>query len=162
MSARRFWLLPLVILLLVPVAGCRSGAPDAASDGEERSGAGKEEKKARKPFRQVLPTVAFEMMHDSPTMSVLDVRTVSERNSEGYINNSNSYPLESLKLDVSSLEILKGRTFLVFDSGAQNDDRARQAVLLLRSAGWHEAVLLEGGLASWRRFGFGVVGGTVD
>jgi rhodanese-related sulfurtransferase len=102
------------------------------------------------------------MMHDSPTIDILDVRSLSERRAEGHISKSQSWPFDELKGGLAELEPLRRRTFLVYDSGAEGDDRAKRAVLLLRSEGWPEAVLLEGGLVLWRRYGFGVIGGTVD
>lgn len=107
-------------------------------------------------FRKVTAPVAFEMMHDSPQMPVLDVRPAEEFHGPlGHVRGALNVPLTELQERLAELSFLRGQTFLVYCTGHECDPRALE---LLEAKGFEDAILLHGGIEAWLDAGFGTVG----
>ncbi len=114
----------------------------------------------RRSYRKVLPPVAFEMLRDTPELVSVDLREYDEYTS-GHLNHAFSLPLSQLEWRVDELRALRDSTFLVYCRNA-GDDCGERGVLELRQRGYRDAVLIEGGIDGWRRYGYGTVIGSED
>ncbi len=110
----------------------------------------------REVFRQVTAPVAFEMMHDFPSLPVLDLRPAADFHGEhGHIRGAVNVPLAHLDELLRDIAYLRGQTFLVY---CEADECEPQALDYLRGQGFDNAMLLHGGILAWLGTGFGTVG----
>lgn len=111
------------------------------------------------PGRRVRPPVAFEMLSDAPSLTVVDLRRPEEFGGPlGHLARARNIPLERLPDSLEQLDYLRELTFLVYCRGW--DDCGDEAMRLLIGRGFYDAVLMEGGIEAWLRDGFGTVGGV--
>ena len=95
MTRRRCFAGALLLLAVLPLAGCRS-----LRDRE------------RPPFRRVSAPVAFEIMRDSPWMLVLDLRTPQAFNGDtGHLYRALNIPLARLSFDLGKISLWRDETF---------------------------------------------------
>jgi NADPH-dependent 2,4-dienoyl-CoA reductase/sulfur reductase-like enzyme/rhodanese-related sulfurtransferase/TusA-related sulfurtransferase len=95
---------------------------------------------------------------DSPSL-VVDVRTPSEYRQTGYIKDSKLIPLGELMRDLGKLEQYKDKEVVVLCAVG---GRSYMAAQLLAREGFKDVRNLVGGIKSWIRNGFPVVGGIMD
>ena len=108
-------------------------------------------------FRRVLPPVAFEMLRDTPDLLILDLRQPEEfHGALGHIFHSRNIPLPQLPFRLAELSGYRDRTFLVYCR--RDDECGPTGMAILASSGFHNAVLLDGGIQRWIADGFGTVG----
>jgi rhodanese-related sulfurtransferase len=137
MTLRRLLLCLLIGLLLL--AGCRSLR-----------------KRERPPFRKVTPSVAFEILRDSPDVLILDLRTRQEfLGDAGHIFRSRNIPLERLPDRMPEIAAFRDDTFLVYCRAANPCGEEGMAILV--SSGFENAILIDGGIDGWIRAGFRTV-----
>jgi rhodanese-related sulfurtransferase len=126
--------------LLLAAGGCRSSRGDAENPG----------------FR-VRPPVAFEMLLDAPSLTILDLRQPGEFEGDlGHVYRAWNVPLEELPDRLSELGWLADQTFLVYCRGG--DDCGERAMRIFLEKGFRDAVLIEGGVEAWLRDGYTTVG----
>ena len=77
--------------------------------------------------------------------TVLDIRTADEF-AKGHLRDAKNIPLADLASRIGELDKLKGRTVVVV---CQTGARADKAVRQLKTAGFEDAVVLDGGIAAW-------------
>jgi rhodanese-related sulfurtransferase len=139
MTRRRRLAGALLLMTLLPLAGCRSLRRD----------------RERPPFRRVSAPVAFEIMRDSPSMLVLDLRTAQAFNSDtGHLYRALNIPLARLSYDLGKISLWRDETFLVYCDTAQC---AEEGMAVLATSGFDNAILLDGGIDSWIAKGFKTV-----
>lgn len=137
MNMRRALTLSLLGLLLL--AGCRSFR-----------------NRERPPFRKVIPPVAFEVLRDNPDVLVLDLRTRQEFLSDtGHIYRARNIPLERLPDRMLEIAAFRSDTFLVYCR--DGDTCGEEGMAILVSSGFENAILIEGGIDGWIRYGFRTV-----
>lgn len=141
------WLVGLGGLGMVVVAGgCASSAAPVAAQAPETS---------EQAFRRVRPAVAFEMLRDSPSLLVLDLRdTKAFRGPSGRLSRALNYPLAELPESVAALKRYHELTFLVY---CDTEECAVQGMRTLAEHGCRRAVLIDGGIAAWKKSGLGTV-----
>jgi len=133
-------LVPALLAAVVLVAGCGSGG---------KSG-------RKEVFRQVTAPVAFEMMHDTPGLTVLDLRPAAEFHGPlGHIRGALSVPWEHRDELLRDIAWLRDRTFLIY---CRVDECEPAAIDYYRSHGFDNAMLIHGGIEAWVGGGFGTVG----
>lgn len=130
----------LVLLLgTVLLAGCRSWR-----------------NRERPPFRKVSPPVAFEILRDSPDVLVLDLRTREEYLGDtGHIYRARNIPLDRLPERLLEIAPFRDDTFLVYCR--QGDTCGEEGMAILISSGFENAILIDGGIDGWIRYGFRTV-----
>jgi rhodanese-related sulfurtransferase len=133
---------------LLVLAACGSGGGKSAAEEPKRG------------YRSVLPPIAFEMLRDTPELVAVDLRE-HEEFLRGHLNHAFSLPLSQLDQRIEELKALRDSTFLVY-CRAEGDDCGERGVVELRLRGYRDAVLIEGGIEGWLRYGFGTVEGTED
>lgn len=122
--------------LIVLAAGCRSF--------RERE---------RPPFRKVSPAVAFEILRDSPDILVLDLRSRQEfLGDTGHIYQARNIPLNRLGDRLLEIAPFREDTFLVYCR--DKDTCGEEGMAILVSSGFENAILIEGGIDGWIRYGF--------
>jgi rhodanese-related sulfurtransferase len=144
MRSRLFPVVPLAIALavLLGAGGC-AGRKRAEPDSPP-------------PIRRVTAPVAFEMLRDNPEeLLVVDLREPDEyRGPLGHIHRARNLPLSQLPWRIVELAGYRRQTFLVY---CRNDDCGPRGMAILGASGFDNAVLLDGGIESWLRLGFGTV-----
>ena len=129
-------LLPALLLL----AGCSYFRPRDAQ---------------RQPYRKLGPSVAYELIRDNPEMLILDLRTPEEYDGEtGHLRRAQNIPLERLPYRLLEISSYRGETFLVY---CRADNCGDQAIAVLLSSGFENAILMDGGIDAWIRAGFKTV-----
>lgn len=132
-------LLPSLVLSLVLLPGCRAFR-----------------NRERPPFRKVAPSVAFEILRDSPDVLILDLRTRKEfLGDTGHIYRARNIPLERLPDRMLEIAPFRDDTFLVYCR--EGDSCGEEGMAILVSSGFENAILIEGGIDGWIRYGFRTV-----
>lgn len=110
----------------------------------------------RPPFRKISPAVAFEVLRDSPDVLVLDLRTRQEfLGDTGHIFRARNIPLERLSERLLEIAPFRDDTFLVY---CRADDKCgEEGMAILVSSGFENAILIDGGIDGWIRYGFRTV-----
>ena len=134
---------PVLVLLAFSVASCRTV--------RDRNG----DKVAA--FSRVRPPVAFEMLRDTPSLPILDLRSRFEFTGPlGHVRGARNVPLDELPERLSELVTLHERTFLVY---CDHGECGVEGLEILLAAGYGEAILMDGGIDAWVLDGFGTVTG---
>ena len=137
MNMRRVFVLLLLSLVLLP--GCRAFR-----------------NRERPPFRKITPPVAFEVLRDNPDILVLDLRTRTEFLSDtGHIYRARNLPLERLPDRMLEIAPFRDDTFLVYCR--ESDSCGEEGMAILVSSGFENAILIDGGIDGWIRYGFRTV-----
>jgi len=137
MNMRRALALLLLSLVLLP--GCRAFR-----------------NRERPPFRKVSPPIAFEILRDSPDVLILDLRTRKEfLGDTGHIYRARNIPLERLPDRMLEIAPFRDDTFLVYCR--EGDSCGEEGMAILVSSGFENAILVDGGIDGWIRFGFRTV-----
>ena len=134
--------IPLLVLLLVLLlpGGCSYLRPRDAQ---------------RQSYRKLSPPVAYELIRDNPDMLILDLRTPEEFNGEtGHLRRAQNIPLEKLPYRLLEISSYRPETFLVY---CRPDPCGDQAIAVLLSSGFENAILMDGGIDAWIRAGFKTV-----
>jgi rhodanese-related sulfurtransferase len=109
----------------------------------------------RPPYRKLSPPVAFEMVRDNPEMLILDLRPPEEYNGEtGHLRRARNIPLNRLPYRLLEIDAFRDDTILVYCGTAECGERGMN---VLRSSGFEDAVLMDGGIEGWIREGFKTV-----
>lgn len=132
----------LAALLLV---ACSGRVPRQAATGESKA--------PRDDFRRVRPTVAFELLRDSPEdMLILDLRTPDEYFGPlGHLRDARNLPLVELPERLHEITAYRRQTILIY---CRNDECGVEGVRLLRDRGFENPVLMEGGVEGWVEAGY--------
>lgn len=141
MNMRKAFALLLLGLVssLVVLAGCRSFR-----------------NRERPPFRKITPPVAFEVLRDNPDILILDLRTRREfLGDTGHIYRSRNIPLERLPDRMLEIAPFRDDTFLVYCR--EGDTCGEEGMAILVSSGFENAILIDGGIDGWIRYGFRTV-----
>ncbi|HVG06471.1 MAG TPA: rhodanese-like domain-containing protein [Thermoanaerobaculia bacterium] len=110
----------------------------------------------RPPFRKVTPPVAFEVLRDNPDILIMDLRTRNEfLGDTGHIYRARNIPLERLPGRILEIAPFRDDTFLVYCR--ENDSCGEEGMAILISSGFENAILIEGGIDGWIRYGFRTV-----
>jgi rhodanese-related sulfurtransferase len=110
----------------------------------------------RPPYRKLSPPVAYELIRDNPGMLILDLRKPEEFDGPtGHVRGSTNIPLERLPYRMLEISTYREETFLVYCRRA--GECSQQAMGILLSSGFENAILMEGGIDSWIRAGFRTV-----
>jgi rhodanese-related sulfurtransferase len=129
----------LLLLSLVLMPGCRSFR-----------------NRERPPFRKVSPPVAFEILRDNPDILILDLRTRNEfLGDTGHIFRARNIPLERLPERMLEIAPFRDDTFLVYCR--ESDSCGEEGMAILVSSGFENAMLVDGGIDGWIRYGFRTV-----
>jgi rhodanese-related sulfurtransferase len=137
MNMRKVFALLLLSLVLLP--GCRSWR-----------------NRERPPFRKITPPVAFEVLRDSPDILVVDLRTRQEfLGDTGHIFRARNIPLERLPDRMLEIAPFRDDTFLVYCR--ESDSCGEEGMAILVSSGFENAILIDGGIDGWIRYGFRTV-----
>ena len=137
MNMRRAFALLLLSLALLP--GCRSFR-----------------NRERPPFRKITPPVAFEVLRDNPDILILDLRTRQEfLGDTGHIYRARNIPLERLPERMLEIAPFRDDTFLVYCR--EGDSCGEEGMAILVSSGFENAILIDGGIDGWIRYGFRTV-----
>lgn len=142
-ACRPRWTIPLLVLLLAVLLlpGCSYLRRRQAN---------------RPPYRKLSPSVAYELIRDNPGILVLDLRTPQEFDGPtGHVRGASNIPLERLPYRMLEIATYRQETFLVYCRRA--GDCAGQGMAILRSSGFENAILMDGGIDSWIRAGFRTV-----
>lgn len=141
MNMRRVFALLLLSLVLsfVMLLGCRAFR-----------------NRERPPFRKITPPVAFEVLRDNPDILILDLRTRQEFLSDtGHIYSARNIPLERLPDRMLEIAPFRDDTFLVYCR--EDDSCGEEGMAILISSGFDNAILIDGGIDGWIRYGFRTV-----
>ena len=112
-------------------------------------------KRERPPFRKVSPSVAFEILRDSPDVLILDLRPRQEfLGDTGHIFRARNIPLERLPERMQEIAPFRNDTFLVY---CRADSCGEEGMVILVSSGFENAILIDGGIDGWIRDGFRTV-----
>jgi len=110
----------------------------------------------RPPFRKVTPPVAFEVLRDNPDILIMDLRTRKEfLGDTGHIYRARSIPLERLPDRMLEIAPFRDDTFLVYCR--ESDSCGEEGMAILISSGFENAILIDGGIDGWIRYGFRTV-----
>ena len=111
---------------------------------------------AKRPlYKKLSPTIAYEIMRDSPDMLVLDLRTPQEYNSEtGHLRRAQNIPLERLPFRLLEISAFRDQTLLVY---CRADDCGPKGMEILLASGFENAILMDGGIDAWIKAGFKTV-----
>lgn len=106
----------------------------------------------RPPFRKVAPSVAFEILRDTPDTPILDLRPPqSYVGDTGHIRNARNFPLTRLPFRLGEISAYRDETFLVYcDTVACGEE----GMAVLVSSGFENAILIDGGIDGWIDSGF--------
>lgn len=108
---------------------------------------------ARNGYRLVRPAVAFEMLRDSPELTIIDLRSRAGFSSQrGHIRGALNVPLEELVLSLDTLDDLKETAFLVY---CDDPSCAEEGIDILRRNGFRYPFVIAGGIDAWIDEGFG-------
>ena len=132
-------LLPSLVLSFVMLPGCRSWR-----------------NRERPPFRKITPPVAFEVLRDNPDILIVDLRTRQEfLGDTGHIYRARNIPLERLPDRMLEIAPFRDDTFLVYCR--ESDSCGEEGMAILVSSGFENAILIDGGIDGWIRYGFRTV-----
>jgi len=99
--------------------------------------------------------VAYEILRDSPETLILDLRTPQEfTGPEGHVKGAINIAEDRLRRLLLDISAYRGQTFLVYCGDASCGE---QAMELLVSSGYRDAILIQGGFAAWVEEGFDTV-----
>jgi len=113
-------------------------------------------KRERPPFRKVTPPVAFEVLRDNPDILIMDLRTRMEfLGDTGHIYRARNIPLERLPDRMLEIAPFRDDTFLVYCR--ESDSCGEEGMAILISSGFENAILIDGGIDGWIRYGFRTV-----
>jgi phage shock protein E len=130
----------LLILILPALGGCRSFR----------------HRHPRPPFQKVTPPIAFEIIRDTPDILILDLRTAQEfQGDTGHIYHARNVPLQLLARRLPEIMAWQEETLLVYCRAG--DHCGEEGVAFLKSKGFDNAVLIDGGIDGWIREGFRTV-----
>lgn len=108
------------------------------------------------PFRKVSPPVAFEILRDNPDVLVLDLRSRQEfLGDTGHVYRSRNIPLDRLAERLIEIAPFRDDTFLVYCR--TGDTCGEEGMAVLVSSGFENAILMDGGVDGWIRYGFRTV-----
>ncbi len=139
---RRLAVAVLILLALVPLAGCRS-----LRKRFHRSN--------RPPFRRLSPAVAYEVQRDSPGMLIIDLRTPEEfQGVAGHLPRARNIPLEELPYRLIEISGFREETLLVY---CRDTPCGEAGMRVLVASGFDDAMLLEGGIEGWLKAGYRTV-----
>lgn len=106
-------------------------------------------------FSEVAPTVAAEMMLDTPQIVVLDVRpSDAYRGPQGHIAGSLNTPFDSIERQLPELLPYQNQTVLVYGDTSTDGEVAARLLLV---AGFRNVVHMAGGLEGWIAKGYRTV-----
>ncbi len=106
-------------------------------------------------YKKLKPSVAYEMMRDSPQMLVIDLRSAQKFDGPtGHIREAKNIPVS--RLPYRLLEILPFREDTVFIY-CDTDECIEQGAKLLAASGFESIVGMAGGINAWIRDGFKTV-----
>lgn len=106
-------------------------------------------------YKKLKPSVAYEMMRDSPQMLVIDLRSAQKFDGPtGHVREAKSIPVS--RLPYRLLEILPFREDTVFIY-CDTDECIEQGAKLLAASGFESIVSMAGGINGWIRDGFKTV-----
>lgn len=144
-SGARLFGRALAVLLLVSLA--------AATLSCAATGRWLDRRRARRPpYRTVIPAVAAEIVRDTPTIFILDLRPEDDfQGPYGHLLGAVNIPLSRLPYHLLDLRVFGPDTFLVY---CDADECGRTAMTLLTASGFHQAILIGGGIYGWVREGF--------
>jgi rhodanese-related sulfurtransferase len=127
----------LVLATLASAAACRSGRSEPP------------------PFRKLRPAIAYEVLRDSPETPLLDLRPAAEFNgAHGHIKGAYNIPEERLPGRLVEIGAWRDQTFLVYCGDGRCGEEAMRVLL---SSGFRDAILILGGIEAWVADGFDVV-----
>lgn len=107
------------------------------------------------PYRKLSPPVAYELIRDNPEMLVIDLRKPEEYNGEtGHIRRARNIPVDLLPYRLLEISAYREETFLVY---CRADPCGAEGVADLRSSGFENVILMDGGIDAWIRAGFKTV-----
>ncbi len=107
------------------------------------------------PYRKLSPPVAYELIRDNPEMLILDLRKPGEYNGEsGHLRRSRNIPVDRLPYRLLEISAYRTETFLVY---CRADPCGAEGVADLRSSGFENAILMDGGIDAWIRAGYKTV-----
>jgi rhodanese-related sulfurtransferase len=108
------------------------------------------------PYRKLSPPVAYELIRDNPEMLILDLRKPGEYNGEsGHLRRARNIPVDRLPYRLLEISAYRTETFLVYCRGG--DPCGAEGVADLRSSGFENVILMDGGINAWIRAGFKTV-----
>lgn len=137
MNMRKVFALLFLSLVLMP--GCRAFR-----------------NRERPPFRKIKPPVAFEVLRDNPDVLIVDLRTRQEfLGDTGHIYSARNIPLERLPERILEIAPFRDDTFLVYCR--ESDSCGEEGMAILISSGFDNAILIDGGIDGWIRYGFRTV-----
>jgi rhodanese-related sulfurtransferase len=130
----------LLILILPALGGCRSFR----------------HRHPRPPFQKVTPPIAFEIIRDTPDILILDLRTPQEfLGDTGHVYHARNIPLQALPYRLLEISAWREETLLVYCRAG--DRCGDDGMAILKSSGFENAVLIDGGIDGWIRAGFRTV-----
>jgi rhodanese-related sulfurtransferase len=107
------------------------------------------------PYRKLSPPVAYELIRDNPEMLVIDLRKPEEYNGEtGHLRRALNIPVDRLPYRLLEISAYREETFLVY---CRADPCGAEGVADLRSSGFENVILMDGGIEAWIRTGFKTV-----
>ena len=106
-------------------------------------------------YAEVAPTIANEMILDSSSVVIVDVRSAgSYRGPNGHIAGAISAPFETIEHQLPSLMPYQGQTLIVY---GENETDGAVAAKLLTLSGFRNVVHVAGGLERWIEHGYRTV-----
>lgn len=107
------------------------------------------------PYRKLSPPVVYELIRDNPEMLILDLRKPGEYNGEsGHLQRARNIPVDRLPYRLLEISAYRTETFLVY---CRADPCGAEGVADLRSSGFENVILMDGGIDAWIRAGFKTV-----
>jgi rhodanese-related sulfurtransferase len=99
------------------------------------------------PCREMRSAIAYEMLKDSPSIPVVDVRRPAEVTAEeGRLRHSFAIPLDRLSARISDIERFRDTTVIVF---GRDFESGRRACQLLSGRGFKYVVFISDGAEGW-------------
>jgi len=109
----------------------------------------------RPPYRKVSPPIAYEMIRDTPSILILDLRPAASFHSDtGHIYRAYNLPEDQLPFRLLELSPFREETFLVY---CDTQKCADNGMAVLVSSGFEDAILIDGGIDGWIAKGFRTV-----
>lgn len=136
----------LLLLVVVAAGGCATVNGVGQRLADRKPG-------PKTPYRVLSPPIAYEMIRDSPGVLILDLRRPEEYQSgTGHLRGATNIPLARLPYRLLEIRSFRGETFLVYCDTPACGDAGMQ---VLRSSGFDDAVLIDGGIQGWIQSGYG-------
>jgi rhodanese-related sulfurtransferase len=109
----------------------------------------------RPPYRKVSPPIAYEMLRDTPSMLILDLRSTQAFHGDtGHIYRAYNIPADLLPFRLLEISSFREESFLVY---CDTPECAEKGMAVLVSSGYENAILVEGGIEGWIAKGFRTV-----